>query len=150
MTILTNNHGDVAAQSFWKRGTTAIFDIRITDMDATLYQDQDPQKVLATQEWAKKKKHLNNCLEVCKEFTPLVFSADGLRGVEVDAAYKHVTALLASQCSQPYSTVCGYVQSQLALALAWVTTMCLHGSQDPTARKPILQTEDGMRLALYH
>ncbi len=124
-TVPANNHGDIAARGFWKRDTTAIFDIYITDTDALSYQDQNPQKVLATQERAKKKKHLNTCLAVWKEFTPLVFSPDGLRGAKADAACKRVAALLASRLSKPYSTVCGYVRSRLAFALVWAVSLCL-------------------------
>ncbi len=46
--------GDVAVHGFWRRGTTAIFDIRITDTNAPTYRGQDPHKVLAKQEKEKK------------------------------------------------------------------------------------------------
>ena len=144
-----DNHGDVAVCHFWKCHMTAIFDVQITDTDALSYLDQDPAGVLACQEKAKKKKHLANCLAQHKEFTPLVFSVDSLRGTEADAACKHISALLSKCWLQPYSVVCGYVRLQLALSLAWAATMCLQGSRNLMARNPSLQTDDGVGLALY-
>jgi len=45
--------GDVSAHGFWRRGTTAIFDVRIADTDAPGYRGQDPKKILARHEKAK-------------------------------------------------------------------------------------------------
>jgi hypothetical protein len=70
--------GDVGVHGFWHRGHTAIFDIRITNTDATSYLSSSPSKILATQEKAKKRKYLEPCLQRRCHFTPLVFSADGL------------------------------------------------------------------------
>ena len=63
-----------------------IFNIRITDTDAPMYRNRDPIKVLAAHEKEKKDKYLEDCLARRRHFTPLVFSIDGLRGVEATAA----------------------------------------------------------------
>ncbi len=36
--------GDISANHFWRNGTTAIFDIRVTDTDGPSYRDKDPAK----------------------------------------------------------------------------------------------------------
>ncbi len=46
--------GDVAVHGFWRRGATAIFDIRVTDTDAPYHRGQAPHKILAKQEREKK------------------------------------------------------------------------------------------------
>ena len=51
-------------------------------MDASSYLKTEPQKVLANQEQAKKRKYLKPCEERRRNFTPLVFSVDGMRGLE--------------------------------------------------------------------
>ena len=38
---------DVSAHDFWKRGTTAMFDIRIFNLDAGSYVCMTPEKALA-------------------------------------------------------------------------------------------------------
>jgi hypothetical protein len=143
------SRGDVSAHGFWKRGTTAIFDVRITDTDAPTYRNQDPVKVLASHEKLKKDKYLDKCLERRRQFTPLVFSVDGLRGREADAAAKRLAALLAAKWNRAYSDVCNYVRSRLAIALVRSTSMCLRGARDPTARATQPTWENGAGFALY-
>ena len=45
---------DVSAHGFWKRGTTAMFDIRIVNLDAGSYLHMPPEKALAKAEKEKK------------------------------------------------------------------------------------------------
>ena len=41
---------DVSAHGFWKRGTTAMFDIIIVNLDAGSYLHMTPEKALAKAE----------------------------------------------------------------------------------------------------
>jgi len=82
--------GDIAAHGFWKRGTTAIFDIRITNTNAASYRQMEPSKVLAHHEHKKKAKYNALCLMCHRDFTPLVFSVDSMQGKEATAAIKRV------------------------------------------------------------
>jgi hypothetical protein len=141
--------GDVAAHGFWKRGATTIFDVRITDTDAPSYRNRDPVKVLAVQEKEKKDKYLENCLARRRHFTPLVFSVDGLRGVEATAASNRLAAMLSAKWHRSYSEVCGYVRSRLAISLARTTSLCLRGARDPTARASHPTWDNGAGLGLY-
>ena len=54
--------GDVAAHGFWRRGTTAIFDIHVTDTDAPTYRGVTPAKVLKRHELEKKTKYNALCI----------------------------------------------------------------------------------------
>ena len=45
---------DVSAQGFWKRGTTAMFDIKIVNLDAGSYLHMTPEKALAKAEKERK------------------------------------------------------------------------------------------------
>jgi hypothetical protein len=63
--------GDVAAHGFWRRGHTALFDIHITDTDASSYLASSPSKVLVNQEKAKKQKYFKPCLQHQRHFRPL-------------------------------------------------------------------------------
>ena len=141
--------GDVSAHGFWRRGTTAIFDIRVTDTDAPSNRGQDPEKVLLRHEKEKKKKYLEPCLARRRHFTPLVFSVDGMRGQEATAASKRLAALLSVKWKRTYSEVCGFVRSRLSIALARSLTLCLRGARDPTARPHSFHWESGAGLSLY-
>ena len=45
--ITAESRADVSAHGFWKRGTTAMFDIRIVSLDAVSYLRMTPEKALA-------------------------------------------------------------------------------------------------------
>ena len=144
------HRGDVAAHGFWERGTTAVFDIRVTDTEAPSYRRMDPHKVLKKHEKEKKDKYLDACLARRRQFTPLVFSVDGLRSRETDSACKRLSVLLANKWNRKYPHVCGYVRSRLSLALARATTMCLRSTRDHTSiARSIPPSMDGASLGLY-
>jgi hypothetical protein len=148
-TIEPEDRGDVAVRGFWRRGTTAIFDVRITDTDAPSYRSQTPAKVLLMHEKRKKDKYLDACLASRRQFTPLVLSVDGMRGVEADAACKRLAALLSAKWKRAYSELCGFVRSRLSFALVRAASLCLRGSRDPTARAPSFHWDNGSGLQLY-
>ena len=66
--------GDIACHGFWTRGTTAIFDVRVTDTDAPSNRNSAPAKVLLRHEKEKKDKYGALCIARRRTFTPLVFS----------------------------------------------------------------------------
>jgi hypothetical protein len=141
--------GDVAAHGFWKRGTTAIFDIRVTDTDGPSARGLDPAKILKRHEKAKRDKYLDLCLARRRHFTPLVFSVDGMRGTEAQAASKRLASHLSTKWKRTYSEVCGCVRSRLSIALARSTSQCLRSSRDSSAPKPSYHWDSGTGLGLY-
>ena len=146
---LPETRGDVAVTGFFERGVTTIFDITISDTDCPTYRGQDPAKVLAGREKAKKSKHLQACLAQRRTFTPLAFSVDGLRGSEANAACKQLAAKLAARWKRPYSHLCGYVRSRLSLALVRSASLCLRGERNPLARRTRPSCDDGAELSAY-
>lgn len=141
--------GDVAAHGFWKKGSTAIFDIRVTDLEAPSQRNSDPKKVLARHETEKKKKYGPHCKRLRHQFTPLVFSVDGLMGNECKAALKCVAAHLAAKWKRTYSEVCGFVRACLALALAKSASRCLRWDRHPIHRMPQIPWDSGCGLGLF-
>ena len=141
--------GDVAVYGFWKRSTTTIFDVRVTDTDAVSKVKLDPKKLLARHEKEKKDKYVDHCLARRRHFTPLVFSVDGLRGAEADAATKRLAALLANKWKRAYSEVCGFVRSRLSITLVRNASHCLRGARDPTARTTHALWDSGVGLSAY-
>ena len=89
--------GDVAAHGFWRRGTTAVFDIRITDTDCASYRQRDPATILRSQEDAKKRRYGEACRQSHRHFTPLVYSIDRMKGREARAARKQLAAKAEAQ-----------------------------------------------------
>jgi hypothetical protein len=141
--------GDVAAHGFWQRGTTTIFDIRVTDTDSRSHRNKDPTKVLAKQAKEKKDKYSDACTQARRHFTPLVFSVDGLREKETIAASKRLSRLLSDKWKRPYSQVVGMVRSRLSIALARASSRCLRESRDPSVRNPAIGWIEGTGLRLF-
>ena len=63
---------DVSVHGFWKQGNTAMFDIRIANLDAGSYLRMTPEKALAKSEKEKKDLYLQDYLERRRTFTPKV------------------------------------------------------------------------------
>ncbi len=84
----TGKRGDACAHGFWQCGRSAIFDVRTMDTQSLSYQNKDYQKILKQQEKEKKNQYLRPCLEMWKDFTPLVYSVDGIAWREATNAEK--------------------------------------------------------------
>ena len=140
------DRGDVSCHGFWRRGTTTIFDIRITDCSAPSNRNTEPKKVLAHQEGQKKKHYLKACLERRCHFTPLVFLVDGMQRAEATAASKRLSTLLSANWHRTYSAICGYVTARLSLALARSILLCLRGARDGAAKihAPTWESGEGL------
>ena len=63
---------EVSPYGFWKRGTTAMFDIRIVNLDAGSYLHMTPEKALAKVEKENKDLYLQACLEFRSTFNTIV------------------------------------------------------------------------------
>jgi hypothetical protein len=77
--------------------------MRITDTDARSYQKKEFSKVLEQHEKEKKDKYLQTCLEMRKDFTPMVYSVDGIAGRESRNAEKRLATHLAGKWNREYS-----------------------------------------------
>ncbi|KAI2504762.1 hypothetical protein MHU86_9698 [Fragilaria crotonensis] len=141
--------GDIAVHGFWTRGTTAIFDVRVTDTDAPSNRHTAPAKVLRRHEAEKKAKYGALCIARRRTFTPLVFSVDGMQGVEATAASRRLASSLASKWRRSYSEVCGFVRSRLAIALVRSASRCLRADRNPMRRTPSPIWDCGAGLGLY-
>ena len=78
--VPAESRADVNGHGFWKQGTTAMFDIRIVNLDAGSYLRITTEKALAKADKEKKNLYLQACLERRRTFTPVVYSADGIPG----------------------------------------------------------------------
>ena len=80
--VPAKSRADISAHGFWTRGTTAMFDIRIVNLDVGYYLRMTPEKAFAKAEKEQKDLYLQACLERRRTFTPMVYSANGIPGAE--------------------------------------------------------------------
>ncbi|KAL7474212.1 hypothetical protein ACHAW6_000200 [Cyclotella cf. meneghiniana] len=98
-------------------------------MDARSYGNMDSSKVLECAATEKKQKCEATCLERHGDFTPLVYSVDGLASKGTHAAEKHLACLLSKKWSHPYSKMVSFIRTRMSLAIARSTTLLLRGNR---------------------
>ena len=118
---------DVRAHGFCKQETTAMFDIRIVNLDAGSYLRMNPEKALAKAEKENKDLYLQAYLERRRNFTPMVYSADGISGAEALAAQKRLAALLSYKMKREHPEMCGFVRGRMSLAIVRSNILLLCG-----------------------
>ncbi len=108
----------------------AFFDMRITDTNARSYQKKDFGKVLLQHEKEKKDKYLWTCLELRKDFTPMVYSVDGIAGHKARNAEKRLATHQASKWNRGCSHMVYYVRIWMGIAVVRANSLLICGSRD--------------------
>lgn len=121
--------GDKGIRNFYSRGKGCIFDIRITNTECRTHRNKQPLKCLAGQEKAKKDKYEAACHEQRKDFSPLVYSIDGMAGPMTRAAEKRMASRLAWKWHRQYAEMCGYVRCRMSIAVVRSNTLMWRGSR---------------------
>ena len=142
---VTEQKGDLLIRDLWQQGTDSVHNMRVVNTDALLYLKKAPEKCLHEAEKGKKKMYLEACLQQRQHFSPFVASVDRLLGLEAAANLKRIFSRLATKWRQPYSKMCGYVKSRVAITLVRATHHCLRGSWLPAHQISVQQPqwEDG-------
>lgn len=142
---LNENRGDVAVDGFWSNRRTCIFDIRLTDTECRTTRNQDPEKVLNKCEKLKKDKHLRACLQNRRDFTPLVYSVDGMAGRETKQAERRMASLLAGKWDRDYSEMVAYVRARMAIAvMVQANTLLIRGTHQRQRPRPFIHSGAAM------
>ena len=102
----------------------------ITDTDAQSYWKKEFTKVLEQHEKEKKDKYLQTCLEMWKDFTPMVYSVDGIADREARNAKKRLATHLAGKWKCEYSQMVYYVSFRMAIVVVHAKNLLICGSRD--------------------
>ena len=121
---------DVGIHSFWQKGRATLFDVRVTDTYARSHRHRAPDKVLGAMEKEKKAKYLRRCHELRKDFTPLIYSGNGMCGREAKMAEKHMAKLLSEKWNRPLHMMVPFVRLRMRIALARSQSLLIRGSRD--------------------
>ena len=123
--------GDLAIRGLFERGTTAIIDVRVTDLDSDSYRTQDPKSVLRTQEREKINKYQASCAARRESFHPFVVSIDGMLAPQATLLLQRLASANADKTQYSYSQVMHYIKTRLSIALVKATHLCIRGSRKP-------------------
>ena len=107
--------------------------------DAKSYQKKEPTKVLEQHEKEKKDKYLQNCLEMRQDFTPMVYSVDGIAGLEAQNVEKTLATQLAGKWKREYLQMEYYVGVRMAIVVVQANSLLICGSRDrQRPRRPLI------------
>jgi hypothetical protein len=129
--------GDLSACGFYTRGTTSVFDIRVSYPDAPSYVNDTAEKLLEMGEKAKHKKYHTACALRGAKFVPLIVTTDGVMGGELQACMGRLIDRYAQKwqtegdvTATVKATATQYVKARLAFALAKGWSMCIRGQRE--------------------
>ena len=143
--------GDLLIRDLCQNGTDSVHDIHVVNTDSMLHRTNEPERCLQEAEMGEERMYLEACLHQRRNFSPFVTSVDGLLGVEATATLKRLASRLATKWKQPYSKMCEYVKSRIAINLVRNTHRCIRGSWVPAHRISVQQPqwEDGAGSKLF-
>jgi hypothetical protein len=104
--------------------------MRIVDTDAQTYREKEFAKFLEQLKKEKKDKYLHNCLEMRKDFTPMVYSVDGIVGHKAQNAEKQLVTHLAGKWNREYSQMVYYVRVRMAIMVVHTNSLLICRSWD--------------------
>ncbi|KAL7478615.1 hypothetical protein ACHAW6_004436 [Cyclotella cf. meneghiniana] len=108
---------DVLANGFWNRGRGTVFDVCICNMDSRLCGNTSLSKILERHAKEKKDKYETACLDRHWDFTPLVYSVDGMASKDTRTAERCIAWLLAKKWSRTYSDMASFIHTKMSLAI---------------------------------
>ena len=115
----------------WHNGTNSVHNTRVMYYDAKYHLAKTPEKCLQEEDWVKKKMYREACQQQCQHIFSFLTSVYGLLGVEAAVTLKRIASCLVTKGQQPFSRVCGYVKSRIAITLVRATYWCIWGSRVP-------------------
>ena len=142
--------GDIGAHGFWKRGRTAIFDVQVCDTDARSYGNRESKKVLESAARRKKVKYEEACLERRRDFTPMLYSVDGMAEKHARAAERRVAGMLAVKWKRQYSQMAHFVRTRMCLAVVRSNTLLLRGDRVMSWRRRAPEDGAGARASMAY
>ncbi len=71
-----------------------------------------------------------NCLEMRNDFTPMVYSVDGIASREAQNAKKRLAVHLAGKWNHEYSQMVFYVRVRMTIAVVRANSLLIRGSRD--------------------
>ena len=91
------NRADIMIRGLWETGTDALIDVQLVNVDARSHQNREAEAILKTAEKSKKRKHLADCHQQRRHFTPFVVSTDGMLGYKANFLIKRLAKELAEK-----------------------------------------------------
>ena len=74
-------------------------------------------------------KYEEACLERRRDFTPMIYSVDGMADKHARAAEKRIAGILAAKWTRQYSQIASFVRTRMCIAIVRSNTLLLRGDR---------------------
>ena len=129
---------DIKANSFWRKGQTAFFDIRVTHVNCKTNEELNTSEVFLSHEKEKKRQYLKRVLDVEHgTFTPLVFGTNGGLGKECGDFIKNLGLKIAEQEDEKFSIIMSWLRTKLSFEIVKSVLLCVRGSRTPFRKQNV-------------
>ena len=126
---------DIKARSFWTRGQTAFFDVRITHVNSDSQSNLPTKKVFRQHEMEKRREYMQRVLDVENgSFTPLVFGTNGGLGEECTKFLGELASKIAKKDNESYAHTITWIRTRLSFDIMKASLACIRGSRTPFRR----------------
>ena len=121
---------DIRARDFWRRGQSAYFDVRITNVNSNSQANIPIETICKNHENEKKRKYNDRVIK-CEHgsLTPLVFSINGGVSHEGSVFHKHLAEKIANKTGQKYERIMSWIRCKLSFVIMRSALLCLRGSR---------------------
>ncbi|KAL7474808.1 hypothetical protein ACHAW6_000764, partial [Cyclotella cf. meneghiniana] len=116
-TLRDEAHGDVLAYGFWNCGRVNVVDVHICDTNSRSYSNTSLSTILERHAKEKKDKYKTACLKYHRDFTPLVYSVNGMASKDAQTAKQCIAWLLVKKWSRTYSDMASFTHTRMSLAI---------------------------------
>ena len=100
-----------------------------------LLQKTSSSKILERHAKEKKDKYETAYLDRRRDFTPLVYSVDGMASKDARTAERRIAWLLAKKWSRTYSDMANFIRTRMSLTVVRSNTLLLIGNRTSPMRQ---------------
>ena len=109
--------------------------MRICDTNSRSYGNTSSSKILERHDKEKKDKYETACLDRRRDFTPLVYSVDGMASKDARTAERRIAWLLVKKWSRTYSDMANFIRTRMSLAIVRSNTLLLRDDRTSPMRR---------------
>ena len=129
--VSTEQKGDLLIHTLYQNETDCVHNMPFLNTDAKSNLAKTPEKFLQEAERTKINMYLEACIHQSLHFLLFVATVDAILVVEVGDTLKRIYSRLVTKLQQPYSKMCGNVNSRVDTTLVWATHEYIQGPRVP-------------------
>jgi len=133
---------DIRARGFWRSGQDALFDVRVTHVNAESQRHLSTKTIFNNHQQEKKRHYNQRCMDQGATFTALIFGTNGGVGKECSMFMARLAELLSVKRNEEYNDVMNWLRTKVSVEVVKSALLCVRGSRTPWIKKEVKVSED--------